>query len=75
MAFVRFGSRKVTVPGSPWMRKTTGVVLIGGGVLGFLPVLGFWMIPLGVVVLSVDSHRVRRVRRRTEIWWGRRRRP
>ncbi|MEN6543152.1 hypothetical protein [Parvibaculum sp.] len=75
MAFVRFGGRKVGVPGSPRMRKVTGVVLIGGGVLGFLPILGFWMIPLGVVVLSVDSHRVRRVRRRTEVWWGRRRRP
>ncbi|KAB7739606.1 hypothetical protein F2P47_11010 [Parvibaculum sedimenti] len=74
MAFVRFAGRKVTVPGSPWMRKTAGAALIGGGALGFLPVLGFWMIPLGVVVLSVDSHRVRRVRRRTEVWWGRRRR-
>lgn len=75
MAFVRFGGRKVRVPGSPRMRKAAGVALVGGGILGFLPVLGFWMIPLGVVVLSVDSHRVRRLRRRTEVWWVRRRRP
>ena len=25
-----------------------------GGVLGFLPILGFWMFPLGVVILSLD---------------------
>lgn len=73
MAFVRFGRKKVKVPGSPWMRKTAGVALVGGGMLGFLPILGFWMIPLGVAVLSVDSHPVRRARRRTEVWWGRRR--
>jgi hypothetical protein len=49
--------------------------LVAGGVLGFLPVVGFWMLPLGLVVLSVDSPRVRRVRRRLEIRWGRWRRP
>tara|TARA_R110000824_G_scaffold401749_1_gene614476 strand:- start:21326 stop:21547 length:222 start_codon:yes stop_codon:yes gene_type:complete len=51
-----------------------GVILIIGGVFGFLPMLGFWMLPLGVVVLSVDLHPVRRFRRRVEVWWGRRRR-
>lgn len=56
------------------MRRATGAALIGGGMLGFLPVLGFWMIPLGLVVLSVDSHPIRRHRRRAEVWWGRRRR-
>ncbi len=25
-----------------------------GGVLGFLPVLGFWMFPLGIVLLAID---------------------
>jgi hypothetical protein len=25
-----------------------------GGVLGFLPILGFWMLPLGVGVASLD---------------------
>jgi purine-cytosine permease-like protein len=50
-----------------------GVLLVIGGVLGFLPILGFWMIPLGIVVLSVDLHFIRRWRRKLEIWWGRRR--
>lgn len=72
MAAVRFGSRKIYVPGPPLLRIVVGVALIIGGVLGFLPVLGFWMLPLGVLVLSVDLHPVRRVRRRIEVWWGRR---
>jgi len=72
VASVRFASRKFRVPGTPAAPKATGTALIVGGVLGFLPVVGFWMVPLGVAVLSVDSPRVRRVRRRTEVWWGRR---
>jgi hypothetical protein len=72
MASIRLGSRRFKVPGSPLGRKVTGTLLVGGGVLGFLPVLGFWMVPLGVAVLSVDSHAIRRKRRQAEVWWGRR---
>lgn len=38
----------------PGLRLALGLVLIGGGVLGFLPVLGFWMLPLGVMVAALD---------------------
>ena len=38
----------------PGFRLPIGVVLIAGGFLGFLPVLGFWMIPLGLVVAAMD---------------------
>lgn len=41
-------------------RSLLGVALIVGGVLGFLPVLGFWMIPLGVAVIGLDVALVRR---------------
>ena len=51
-----------------------GGLLVLGGVAGFLPVLGFWMIPLGLLVLSYDLPLVRRWRRRLEVAWGRRRR-
>ncbi len=37
-----------------WVRNPVGFLLIFGGVLGALPILGFWMIPLGLVILSVD---------------------
>ena len=54
-------------------RIIVGILLIIGGILGFLPVLGFWMIPLGLVVLSVDFPFIRRRRRRAEVklgrWW------
>ncbi len=55
------------------MRIAAGLVLIVGGLLGFLPVLGFWMIPLGLLVLSIDLPTVRRWRRRLEVWWHRKR--
>ena len=38
----------------PVLRKTIGVSLIICGILGFLPILGFWMIPIGLIVLSAD---------------------
>ena len=63
--------RKFRVPDSPRVRLGVGSLLIIGGILGFLPVLGFWMIPLGLVILSVDMPAVRRVRRRMEVWLGR----
>ncbi|MDP6346027.1 MAG: hypothetical protein QF578_07290 [Alphaproteobacteria bacterium] len=56
-----------------WARMAVGLALILGGLLGFLPVVGFWMLPLGLLVLSYDLPRVRRWRRRLEVWWWRRR--
>jgi hypothetical protein len=35
-------------------RLALGILLLIGGILGALPILGFWMIPLGLLVLSVD---------------------
>lgn len=60
-------------PKSKIGRLLLGWSLVVGGILGFLPVLGFWMIPLGVVVLSADSPFMRRLRRRAEVWIGRKR--
>ncbi|MGX1305439.1 hypothetical protein AB7M35_000159 [Amorphus suaedae] len=73
MAEIRLGRRRFPLPRSRPVRVGLGVALILGGVLGFLPILGFWMLPLGVIVLSVDSPVMRRLRRRTEVWWGRKR--
>ena len=38
----------------PGVRLLAGIVLMVGGVLGFLPVLGFWMLPLGAAVAALD---------------------
>jgi hypothetical protein len=40
-----------------------------------LPILGVWMLPLGLIILSIDLSFVRRWRRRAEVKWGRRQRP
>ena len=72
-AKIRLGNRKFELPRSRLIRLILGLVLIVGGLLGFLPVLGFWMVPLGLLILSVDLPIVRRWRRRLEVWWGRRR--
>jgi hypothetical protein len=67
------GSWRLRLPQSRGVRIALGGALIFGGILGFLPVLGFWMVPLGFVVLSHDLAFVRRLRRRLSIWWARRR--
>ncbi|KLK93581.1 hypothetical protein AA309_07920 [Microvirga vignae] len=71
---VAFGGRHVALPRSKALRISLGVALILGGVVGFLPVLGFWMVPLGIIVLSVDLPVARRLRRRAVVWWERRQR-
>ena len=43
----------------PGWRLPLGVVLILFGFLGFLPILGFWMIPLGIAVAAMDIRRYR----------------
>ncbi len=56
----------------PGARTLLGLLLIVGGVFGFLPILGFWMIPLGVGVILLDVALVRRWRRGRQVRWSRR---
>jgi purine-cytosine permease-like protein len=66
--------REFHMPRSRWMRVAIGVGLVVLGIFGFLPILGFWMIPLGLLVLSYEFHTVRRQRRRFIVWRERRKR-
>jgi hypothetical protein len=68
---LRFGRHRVSLPASKVFRILLGMALCVGGLLAFLPVLGIWMLPLGILVLSVDLPPVRRARRRFEVYWGR----
>ena len=68
------GNWTFPIPGSPLGRQILGVALVIGGILGFLPILGFWMIPLGLVVLSIDLPYLRKYRRKWEIKFEKRRR-
>jgi hypothetical protein len=60
------------LPRQRWLRMLLGGALVVGGILGFLPVLGFWMIPLGLFVLSYDLPAAERARawveRKFEAW-------
>jgi membrane-bound ClpP family serine protease len=41
-------------PNSRWLRLPLGIFLILAGIVGFLPILGFWMVPLGFIVIAQD---------------------
>ncbi|WP_245415219.1 PGPGW domain-containing protein [Hoeflea marina] len=64
--------RVFRLPANRAPRIAVGIALVFCGILGFLPVLGFWMIPLGLLVLSQDLPTVRRWRRRLSVRMGQR---
>jgi hypothetical protein len=55
------------------VRILAGVALVIGGIFGFLPVLGLWMIPLGLVVIFFDVPWVRARWLAFRNWWKERR--
>lgn len=53
------------------LRLAVGIAFIVGGVFGFLPILGFWMIPVGVLLVGLD---IPPLRHRLKAWLRRKRR-
>src|SRR5690606_12368710 len=41
-------------PASKFVRIPIGVLLVLGGIFSFLPILGIWMLPLGLLLLALD---------------------
>jgi hypothetical protein len=41
-------------PAARLVRIPLGILLILGGVFSFLPVLGVWMLPLGLFLIAID---------------------
>ena len=41
-------------PSSRWVRIPLGLALVVAGILSFLPALGIWMLPLGLLLLAQD---------------------
>jgi hypothetical protein len=41
-------------PTSQLVRIPLGLLLVLGGTFGFLPILGFWMVPLGLILIARD---------------------
>jgi hypothetical protein len=69
--YIKFAGFKVRVPAHPIVRGILGIALVLGGIFSFLPVLGVWILPLGLVMLSIDSALIRKFRRKSEIRLGR----
>jgi hypothetical protein len=44
----------------PVFRSILGLLFMVGGVFGFLPILGFWMLPLGLALIALDLPPTRR---------------
>jgi len=55
-------------PSSRWARLPAGVGFCIGGVFAILPVLGVWMIPVGLTLLAEDIPPLRRASDRTLDW-------
>jgi hypothetical protein len=51
------------------LRIAVGILLVIGGAFGFLPILGFWMIPLGLAVIFIDSPVAKRAWSRLRSRW------
>lgn len=54
------------IPKTRLKRLFFGALLIVGGIFSFLPILGIWMLPLGLLYLAVDYKRFRRYKRKLE---------
>ncbi len=68
---IRIHKWRIRLPKSRFLRILIGILFIIGGLFGFLPILGFWMIPLGLTILSFEIPLVRRWRRRFVVWFRR----
>ncbi|NMA99688.1 MAG: hypothetical protein GX970_16560 [Phyllobacteriaceae bacterium] len=53
-AFAANWLSRVRRPEARLLRIPLGIILILGGIFSFLPVLGIWMLPLGLLLLAVD---------------------
>ena len=60
-------------PSARWARIPAAGLLILGGVLSILPILGLWMLPLGLILLAEDIPALHRSRARLLDWLERRR--
>ena len=52
--------RRVREPSARWFRIPVAILCLIGGLLFFLPVVGIWMLPLGILLLVEDLPFMRR---------------
>ena len=66
-SFVRF-IRWLRSPKSRLFRIPLGILFLAGGCLWFLPILGAWMLPLGLMLLAQDIPFLRKPIGRATLW-------
>ena len=59
-------------PKAAWVRIPLGILLVLGGIFSILPLLGLWMLPVGLILLAQDIPFLRRPTRRMLAWVERR---
>lgn len=69
---LRTGVTWLRLPSRRWLRLPAGGLLILGGCLSILPVLGLWMLPLGLALLGED-HPPFKIALERAAGWGERR--
>ncbi|UMM09043.1 hypothetical protein MKW11_02950 [Gluconobacter frateurii] len=55
-------------PERKWVRIPAGILFMLGGCMAFLPVLGVWMVPVGILLLSEDIPFFRRLMEKALNW-------
>lgn len=60
--------RWLRLPTARWVRIPASLLLILGGVFSILPILGLWMLPLGLMLLAEDVRPLRRGADRVLLW-------
>ncbi|MBM1169877.1 hypothetical protein [Microvirga arabica] len=64
--------RNLRHPNARWVRLPVGVLFVLGGLVApLVPVLGVWMIPLGLLLLAYDVPILRRPTANFTIWSAR----
>jgi len=71
-AWFRAVLRWLLGPSAWFARIPIGILMCIGGFLAFLPVLGVWMLPLGLILLAQDLPPLRRLVDRAMDWAERR---
>ena len=65
---LRAAVRCLRRPGARWVRLPAGGLLILGGLFSILPILGLWMLPLGLLLIAQDVPPLRRASGRLLAW-------
>ncbi len=60
--------RRLRHPRARWVRLPAGALLVVGGIFSILPVLGIWMLPIGLLLLAGDIPFLRRPVARLTVW-------